>query len=58
MEFSKLLEDCVVKTVEEGVMTKDLALVIHGKDMKRSDYKTLDEFIEAVKSMIHLTTES
>ena len=58
MEYSKLLEKAVVRTVEEGIMTKDLALVIHGKDVKRSDYKTLDEFMEAVKSMLHMMTES
>lgn len=34
-EFSKLIEQAVVKTVEEGTMTKDLALVINGKDLKR-----------------------
>lgn len=36
-------------------MTKDLALVIHGKNLERSHYNTLDQFIAGVKdTMDHM----
>jgi isocitrate dehydrogenase len=36
--FCEQLEACVIETVERGEMTKDLALLIHGGDMKREHY--------------------
>ena len=34
VNFCQTLEDVCIKTVESGLMTKDLALCIHGKDLK------------------------
>ncbi|KAJ3184536.1 Isocitrate dehydrogenase [NADP], mitochondrial precursor (Oxalosuccinate decarboxylase) [Geranomyces variabilis] len=43
------LEAATLDTVEkDGIMTKDLALSIHGKGMKREHYVTSEQFIEAV----------
>lgn len=44
IDFTHTLEDVVVKTVEEGKMTKDLALLV-GPDQK---YLTTEEFLNAI----------
>ena len=38
IEFCKTLESVCIKTVENGQMTKDLALLIHGNELNRSHY--------------------
>jgi isocitrate dehydrogenase len=50
--FCLKLEAAVISTVEGGVMTKDLALNIHGAKMKRSDYVLTREFIEFVEKRL------
>ena len=47
-DICNLLEKACIGTVESGSMTKDLALCVHGKQMKESDYLTTDQFINAV----------
>jgi len=49
IDFTHTLEKVCVNTVESGKMTKDLALLIHKKDMKRSDYLNTQEFLDALK---------
>jgi isocitrate dehydrogenase len=49
MDFAKTLEKVCVDTVESGEMTKDLALLIHGKNMQRSDYLSTEEFMDALE---------
>lgn len=44
IDFTHTLEDVVVKTVEEGKMTKDLALLV-GPEQK---YLTTEEFLDAI----------
>lgn len=51
INYANALEKATVACVESGQMTKDLALLIHGKDMKRSDYLSTIDFIDAVKVM-------
>ncbi|KAJ3160415.1 Isocitrate dehydrogenase [NADP], mitochondrial precursor (Oxalosuccinate decarboxylase) [Geranomyces michiganensis] len=47
------LEHATVATVEkDGIMTKDLALSIHGKNLKREHYVTSEEFIDAVAARL------
>jgi isocitrate dehydrogenase len=46
--FSNTLEDVCIKTVESGLMTKDLALCIHGKDLKEEHYLNTQEFLNAL----------
>ena len=48
IDFCQTLEDVCVETVEGGVMTKDLALCIHGKDLNESHYVVTEEFLEAL----------
>jgi isocitrate dehydrogenase len=49
MDFAKTLEKVCVDTVEGGEMTKDLALLIHGSDMQRTDYLSTEEFMDALE---------
>lgn len=39
---------CVEVIDQDGVMTKDLALAIHGKAMKREHWVVTNEFMDAV----------
>eukprot|EP01121_Diplochlamys_sp_Union-15-3_P003068 TRINITY_DN12906_c0_g1_i1.p1 TRINITY_DN12906_c0_g1~~TRINITY_DN12906_c0_g1_i1.p1 ORF type:complete len:207 (+),score=31.91 TRINITY_DN12906_c0_g1_i1:27-623(+) len=52
-EFSKILEQVCVETVESGYMTKDLALAIKGgnpKALQRSDWLNTEDFLEKISS--------
>lgn len=49
MDFARTLEKVCVDTVEGGEMTKDLALLIHGNKMQRSDYLSTEEFMDALE---------
>ena len=49
MDFARTLEKVCVDTVEGGEMTKDLALLIHGDRMQRSDYLSTEEFMDALE---------
>jgi len=48
VEFSLAKEDVCVKTVEDGKMTKDLALIVHGKDLKPKHYLNTENFLNAL----------
>ncbi len=48
IEFANTLEKVCIETVESGKMTKDLALIIHGKDLNSSHYLTTEEFLVAL----------
>ena len=51
--FSNLLERAVVKTVEKGEMTKDLAILVHKtKKPDRSLWKNTVEFIDCVNNTL------
>lgn len=46
--FCQVLEKTVIETVESGKMTKDLALLLYGKNMTREHYLNTMEFIDDV----------
>lgn len=48
IKFALKLEEVCIETVESGKMTKDLALTIHGKDMKEEHYLNTEEFLETL----------
>ncbi|TDJ07559.1 MAG: isocitrate dehydrogenase (NADP(+)) [Deltaproteobacteria bacterium] len=48
IDFCHTLEGVCVSTVESGKMTKDLALCIHGKDLKEDHYLNTQQFLEAL----------
>lgn len=54
IDFAEKLEAVCVETVESGQMTKDLALTIHGKDLKPEHYLTTEGFMAAIKSHLEL----
>jgi isocitrate dehydrogenase len=49
IQFAKTLERTVIDVVESGQMTKDLALTIHGKNMKPEHYLTTEGFLMAIR---------
>ncbi len=49
INFTKILEDVVIKTVESGKMTKDLALLIYKDKLERKHYLNTEEFLQTLK---------
>lgn len=52
INFCSTLEDVCINTVENGKMTKDLALLIHGKNLNRSHYLNTQEFLDCIKNSL------
>ncbi|WP_372651985.1 isocitrate dehydrogenase (NADP(+)) [Draconibacterium sp.] len=48
IDFAHALEQVCIKTVESGKMTKDLAMIIHGKELQEVHYLTTEQFLEAL----------
>lgn len=48
LKFCQILETVCIKTIEDGLMTKDLALCIHGKKLKRGHYIETVEYLETI----------
>ncbi|KAF1745123.1 hypothetical protein MXB_2637 [Myxobolus squamalis] len=56
--FCDLLEKSIIKCIESGKMTKDLALCIHGsKNIKKDDYMQTEEFIDEIKIKLDMLME-
>ncbi len=54
IDYAHTLESVCVETVESGQMTKDLALTIHGADLKDEHYLTTEGFMAAIKSHLDI----
>eukprot|EP01061_Rhynchopus_euleeides_P001089 TRINITY_DN1077_c0_g1_i2.p1 TRINITY_DN1077_c0_g1~~TRINITY_DN1077_c0_g1_i2.p1 ORF type:complete len:446 (+),score=204.63 TRINITY_DN1077_c0_g1_i2:144-1340(+) len=50
VKFADTLDRVIVKSVEEGFMTKDLALLIYGKKMTRENYQNTTEFMNTIQA--------
>jgi isocitrate dehydrogenase len=48
VHFANALEQVCIETVESGKMTKDLALIVHGNQLKEEHYLTTEGFLEAL----------
>ena len=49
IHFSKALEEVCVETVESGIMTKDLAICVHGNKVQHGEhYVYTEEFLDAL----------
>ncbi len=48
IEFANTIENVCIETVESGKMTKDLALIIHGKNLTTEHYLTTEQFLDAL----------
>ncbi|CAI5701937.1 unnamed protein product [Peronospora effusa] len=55
VDFSLSLEDAVIKTVEAGHMTKDLAICIHGSSVTPDHYLYTEDFMDKVKDTFDAT---
>jgi len=52
-KFCTALEEACVEVIDkDGIMTKDLALAIHGKDMKREHWVITDAYMDAVNAKL------
>jgi len=49
VNFCQKLEEVCVETVESGEMTKDLAMLVHGDNVKHGDYLNTQDFLAAIK---------
>ena len=49
IHFCHKLEEVCVATVEAGEMTKDLAILVHGENIKVGDYLNTQDFLAAIK---------
>ncbi|KAG5484957.1 hypothetical protein LSCM1_07033 [Leishmania martiniquensis] len=53
VQFAETLEKVVIKTIENGHMTKDLALCVHGPSgVKREQYETTEGFLDSVEAAL------
>lgn len=50
-EWCDTLEKAIIETVEDGYMTKDLALCIHGKNLKPEHYMVTSDFMDKVNEV-------
>jgi len=48
VSFADSLEEACIQTVESGVMTKDLAICIHGNGLKREHWATTTVYLDKV----------
>jgi len=48
IDFSIALEQVCVETVESGKMTKDLALIVYGDELKPENFLTTEGFLDAI----------
>ncbi|QII72996.1 isocitrate dehydrogenase (NADP(+)) [Apibacter sp. B2966] len=48
VNFAETLEKVCIETVEGGKMTKDLALLVKGKQMTREDYLNTEDFLDTI----------
>ena len=49
IDFCEKLEQVCVETVEAGAMTKDLAILVYGDQVKRENYLNTQDFLETLK---------
>lgn len=54
-KFAKSLEAACVDAINGGVMTKDLALAMKGKNMARDDWVTTDVYMKKVNVSSRIT---
>jgi isocitrate dehydrogenase len=48
INFAEAIEQTCVETVESGKMTKDLAMLIYGNNIKPDQYLTTEGFLDAL----------
>jgi isocitrate dehydrogenase len=51
-KFADALEKACIKTVEDGFMTKDLAICLHGNNVKRDQYLESEAFLNKINETL------
>jgi isocitrate dehydrogenase len=54
IDFAEAIEKTCVETVESGKMTKDLAMLIYGNDIKTDQFLTTEAFLDAIDANLQL----
>ena len=57
IDFCHTLENVCIETIESGIMTKDLALLIHKENLKDSHYLNTQKFLNALKENLEAKLE-
>jgi len=57
LKFCTSLEQVCVETIEAGKMTKDLAICIHGNNVKREHYQNSEEFLKEISKNLKAKLE-
>ncbi|KAM3127612.1 isocitrate dehydrogenase (NAD(+)) idh1 [Paramecium bursaria] len=52
VKFAETLESSIIQTIESGLFTKDLALIVHGPKAGRETYLNTEQFIDAVNGTL------
>ena len=52
--FADNLERACIETVEEGNMTKDLALLIHGNELGKNSYLNTQDFLVSIEKKLNM----
>jgi len=47
-KYCEALEAACIETVEAGFMTKDLAICVHGNNVKRDQYLNTKDFMDKI----------
>ena len=50
--FANTLEKSCIQAMEQGHLTKDLALCVHGKEMKRQHWLTTEDFFTELEKVL------
>jgi isocitrate dehydrogenase len=53
ISFCKTLEEVCIETVEDGKMTKDLALLVFRDDLVESNFLTTQQFLDELKNNLN-----
>ncbi len=48
INFAHRVEQVCIETVEQGKMTKDLALIVYGNELKEASYLSTEAFLDAI----------
>lgn len=54
IDFANKLEETCVEVVEQGKMTKDLAMLVYGDKMERSNYLNTEDFLDAISRELQI----
>ena len=55
--FAEALEKACVDIIQSGIMTKDLAVCVHGAETNESHYVTTEKFLDAVADSMNLWSQ-